>query len=125
MNTNQYTDQEVDFLKNNYPKYGPAFCSLHLKRTQSNIQWKAVCLGIKYISKNPRTIKPNNKFKVNADHFINVTTPEHAYLLGFIWADGSICPKDKTKDRITIEIVKRDYESIKHIIEKTGDWNVR
>lgn len=58
------------------------------------------------------------KYKVNHKYF-DVLTPESAYFLGLLAADGNV---DKTKTRITLSICERDAEildNIKHSISST------
>lgn len=57
--------------------------------------------------------------KVNHLQFLNIKTPEVAYILGFLWADGWIY-----KNRITTQCRKEDLETIKHIFLRTGDWKI-
>lgn len=64
-----------------------------------------------------------------ADGFINVSTPEHAYLLGLIWADGYVQLKQRTKDHsiygtITVGVSSDDFLDIKDTILKTGKWSI-
>lgn len=119
------TQDQINFIIDNYPIYGTKFCAEQLKLPKTTInnvrhKFKLKCLNVNDILKRSH-YKPNNKFKVNADGFINVQTPEHAYLLGFIWADGSIL---SGLYKTTIHIVKEDYEQIKNIFAATGNWNV-
>jgi hypothetical protein len=53
------------------------------------------------------------KFKENI-------SPETAYVLGLLWADGSV-----QKKRITIEAIESDLKEVKEIFLSTGDWKVR
>jgi len=46
-------------------------------------------------------------------------TPESAYVLGMIWADGYFMNHTA---RFSIECVKKDIDKIKPIFLKTGDW---
>ncbi len=58
---------------------------------------------------------------VNADPFIAFATPEHAYLLGFIWADGTILSQYKRKS-VRIEIKESDMEELHHVLDFSGKW---
>jgi len=62
----------------------------------------------------------NNKF---TRRLIQPKTPEAAYLLGFLWADGYI---SSTQNRITIEILSTDFLDIgfDKILPEFGNWNV-
>lgn len=58
---------------------------------------------------------------VNADPFIEFASPEHAYLLGFIWADGTIYSQYKRKS-IRIEIKEDDMNELRKVLDATGKW---
>jgi len=51
---------------------------------------------------------------------LNNITPEFAYFLGYFWADGYLSKQGKTKSVLVLEIVEKDANSIKHIIDKIG-----
>lgn len=62
-------------------------------------------------------MKRYEDYNVNPSTFLNVTTPEVAYILGLLWADGNIY-----KTKIAIECVEEDLKTLKHIFDKTGKW---
>lgn len=68
-----------------------------------------------------KTYRNQTLLNVNADHFIECSTPEHAYLLGFIWADGTVLSAYKLKS-IRVEITEADMNELKPIFESTGKW---
>jgi len=43
----EWTDEEIEFLKKNYPTKGRKYCSTHLNRNESSVQKKINSLGIK------------------------------------------------------------------------------
>lgn len=55
---------------------------------------------------------------IDENAYLNVTEPEMAYLLGFIWADGYI-----KKYSMGINFIKSDYDEIKNVFDKTGIWS--
>jgi intein-encoded DNA endonuclease-like protein len=65
----------------------------------------------------------NQQNKIDAKKFINFCTPEHVYLLGFIWADGHLYTDSMGRHRITIEITQADMTDIKPVIDLTGKWS--
>jgi len=65
--------------------------------------------------------RDQTKLNINADNFINCKSKYHAYLLGFMWADGHLIYKYKKKE-MRIEITEEDINSIKNIFEVTGNW---
>lgn len=60
-----------------------------------------------------------NYLKLNADDFIIPKSPYHVYVLGFIWADGTVLSNRKS---IRIEIVEDDMNELAPILEHTGKW---
>ena len=59
-------------------------------------------------------------YKVNPEQFINILTPEVAYILGILWADGHVS-KNNT---ISISILRSDMDDIINIFLKTGNWRI-
>ncbi len=59
---------------------------------------------------------------VNILPFIEVKTPEVAYLLGFIWADGHISFSG-AQATVSVQIVEEDANNLRDIFLKTGKWN--
>lgn len=58
-----------------------------------------------------------NLCDVRTDQFVNVTTREVAYLLGFIWADGTI--RDNV---IVVDCVADDMNVLEPVFDATGKW---
>ena len=57
--------------------------------------------------------------------FINFSTKEAVYLLGFLWADGSFRQENTPgKNQISLEIMLEDGKELLSIFEKTGKWNL-
>jgi hypothetical protein len=74
---------------------------------------------------------------VNHNFFINCSTPESAYLLGFLWGDGylyhrsyvekrqmkkGISSYEKSSYHVTVECSEDDLSSLIPIFEKSGKW---
>lgn len=76
--------------------------------------------GITHINTNMK-YRNQTTLGVDANGFINCTTPHHAYVLGFAWADGHLLYKYKRKE-IRIEIVKEDMDILIPTIRMTGKW---
>lgn len=121
----RFQPYEIDFLKENYPKYGAFYCSDILKRTNNSI--KTFCrkhnIKLLYITRCKLAEKSKQKnmsdFKVNVEIFNNIDTPETAYVLGVLWGDGFIYKKY----RIILDCVIDDANEFYKIFKKTGDWN--
>jgi len=70
-------------------------------------------------------IKSIEECHFNAEPFIDIRTPEVAYILGLLWADGYI---DKTNDRqsfrIAIECSSKDLDTLIPTFLRSGKWNI-
>ncbi len=57
----------------------------------------------------------------NYNHFFvpEQITKETAYVLGLIWADGYVYPKE---NRVSLTCIKSDLDNVAHIISNTGPW---
>jgi hypothetical protein len=60
--------------------------------------------------------------KVNAQIFKQVRTPQAAYILGLLWADGYIRRTSDSRSYVTLEIMYTDAEQLLPIFKHTGDW---
>jgi hypothetical protein len=128
MKNKSWPQEEVIFLKENYPTKGSAYCAELLKRDKESVMGKANYIGLS-VNKNVRLInnqiaqlkyqseRPDDTFNVNIEQFLNIKKPEIAYLLGFLWADGYII-----RTEIRLEIIKDDMENIKPILDSIGTW---
>jgi hypothetical protein len=128
------TQDQIKFILENYPDNGAIFCSektgIPIRRVKK-ICYKA---GVKLtkesrikiqrkllnLAHKQREINKNNfdLYDVNPGLFINPTTPEVAYILGLLWADGYI----REVGSIAIEAVKSDIDIFYPIFLKTGSW---
>lgn len=119
-----YTNQEEQFILDNYPIYGATYCAKHLNKSYGSIIVKAKRMGIKNTSK----IKHPSLQNINPELFWNITSPEIAYFLGFFWADGYIrnyiSKKGINNYKISLEIVSDDYKDLKFIFDKLGKWAI-
>lgn len=117
-----FSEDEIQYLKNNYPILGAVKCAEVLNRPQSAINSKAFRLGLrincKTISQINRVYSPT-KLNVNPNGFINIETIYHAYMLGFLWGDGNLY---KPKHMISIQINKDDGKILEPIFMNTGKW---
>lgn len=84
---------------------------------------KIIGFGVNSVSHKSRKLllkrDVGNTKNVNMDIFDNITAPEVAYVLGFIWADGHVRKKSNT---VCVNILKRDMDKIKKIFLKCGEW---
>jgi len=110
-----WSKAEDNFLFENYVKYGRRYCAEHLKRTPHSISVRACFLKI------PDRMFKNLSRDIHVEKFLNPNSPESAYLLGLLWADGSV---SKKQNQISISLVKEDADFLKPIILSFGDWHV-
>ena len=122
----KYTNKNIKFLTENYPKYGAPYCAKILNVKKHCIHAFAKRHHIKkegkYRDKHP------SMMAVNVDKFFNITDPEVVYFLGFFWADGNIInyiSKDIEYNQIRLEINTDDAVDIMPIIKRIGDWSMR
>jgi hypothetical protein len=59
--------------------------------------------------------------KINHECFISNQTPESAYILGLLWADGYV---SKTTNSINIQCLKEDIDYFYPIFQTTGKYNI-
>jgi len=121
-----WTNDKIDFLKTNY-NYGTKYCAEQLQFTREQVRAKAATLKL-HVSKE---VKCKNSGRprpyqchVNADFFINPTTKEAAYILGILWADGSLYNAKTNLNKIAISLVSVDMNIIKSIFDKSGAWTI-
>jgi intein-encoded DNA endonuclease-like protein len=129
-----FSINEINFLKENYPKYGAQFCSKNLNRSNSSIRHKANRLGLKVSNNTISNIMSNNakkntspkyknfdEYSVNPKVFIKHFNETSAYILGLLWADGHIVYK-KNRCIIRLENKIEDSKIFYKIFLETGDW---
>ncbi len=123
------TPEQKRFIETSFSVLGPLGCAKHLGINFKRVSHYAYQLGLKVSPECRGKIcetaheKPNNAYKVNADGFINVQTPEHAYILGLIWADGWV-GRTGTSHAIECSMVQEDFDQLLPVLMKTGNWNV-
>lgn len=128
------TPEDKKFIIENYSMLGGIECSKKINRSSKLINGfaarhklrvseetrmkqmkRAIDLSQKVRAK--KYLSPN-AYRVNPDIFRDVKTPEAAYILGLLWADGWIY-----KDKIAIQALKDDLEFVIDIFLKTGKWS--
>ncbi len=133
MKNTKFTDEIKQYIINTYPSKGGAFCAIQLginKQhivsfcSRNKIKCSKECIdnlnkdgSIKSIITKSKKIWKHN---VNENNFTNIRTPEVAYLLGLIWADGYLVTGNKYNVEITCLL--DDMKNIENIFDKTGKW---
>jgi hypothetical protein len=117
----QFSENEILFLMENYPKYGPKYCSKILKYPLHKIARWASMSGVKMVGRNKH---PSDQ-KINPEQFWEIKTKEVAYFLGYFWADGYIKSyfSNTLQHKISLEIISSDAENISNILDSMGKWS--
>jgi len=123
-----WTPELVDFIKLNYPRIGSVGCFRELGIPVSKIQDIVKFYKISMPKENRirlinERINKTKKYKIHTEMFVNPTTPSACYILGLLWADGSLRGTDDNSVRLTLK--KSDGESIIPIIQLTGNWSIK
>ncbi len=122
-----FSEQEINWLKINYPLLGAKECATQLNRTIRSVKCKIWLMGIKLHPNVMSKIKSDAHFKnfipqTDINDWIDIKKPEIAYILGLLWADGHV-PKPKTQTHsIVIGLVKEDFDKIVWIFDRVGTW---
>lgn len=109
MFTKEWSQEELDFLKNNYLKMSNKEISQNINRTNKAIQVKLSKMGLK---------RPD-KYYYNKHFFQDINTEEKAYWLGFMYADGYVCCS-KTNAEVAIELSAIDIDHLRKFNKSLG-----
>lgn len=128
------------FLREHYSTHGGEWCSQRIGIDARKLTTRANQMGIKLdydvkcsIISKTRPQKTFDEYSVNPEQFFDIKTPEVAYILGLLWADGYVLhrsPVDKKTGyvheeyRIQLGCTYSDFEQFLPILEKVGRWRV-
>lgn len=124
-------EQEISWLKENYYSLGASGCSQYLNKTPLQIRTFIKSRRLKLLASKEAKAKPPGRprgknvedYKVDPRQFFNVVTPEVAYILGLLWADGYIYNNDKKRAyKVVLETQYEDAIIFQKILSKTGEW---
>lgn len=135
----QITKRERDdFLRQYYSENGADWCSERIGVNRKKIVSRANQMGIKLnrsvkcaIISRTRPQKTSDEYSVNPEQFFSIKTPEAAYILGLLWADGYVLhrsPVDKKTGyiheeyRIQLGSTYDDFVQFLPILERVGRW---
>lgn len=108
----KWTEENIEFLKNNYGILSLSEIAKCLNTTKSSIACKSTRLGL---------TKKNNG---NVNIFEKINTEESAYWLGFIYADGYIVKNIKDKNHCNYELgIELNSIDIKHLSKFNSIFN--
>lgn len=124
MSTKYYLTKEIElFLKAEYPSKGHKFCADVLGVPKGTVQfWTGPRkLALPHLTKEARSKIMRETMGagegVDCELFTKKFTKESAYLLGLLWADGSI-----NKNKVSLSCVIEDAADYSDIFMKTGNW---
>lgn len=107
----EWTEEEVDFLKNNYINMSREELANALNRTKPSIQNKMKRLKL----------KKESKYVYDKDYFKDINTEEKAYWLGFISADGYVNYSIEQRNyELGIELGIKDKDHLKKFNKSIG-----
>lgn len=122
----RYSQEENEFLIENYPLHGSEFCAEKLNRSRQSIRGRVQKLKLKVNDLSSIMLKSceksNDQYNVNSDLFMNPTTPSVVYTLGLLWADGHI-HIDKNIREIELSSTYPDGDEFYRIMSLCGKWN--
>ncbi len=111
-NKSVYTDKEILYIKNHIDKLNIQQICDSLGKTRKSLFTYLRVHNIK-LEDHP------NLWDISPTFFKRVKLPEVAYLLGFIWADGTVY---QPNGGITIACVKEDMDTLEKVFDKIGLW---
>lgn len=97
----EWTEEEIEFIKNNYKTYSYKEIGEKINRTKSAVQNKIRKLGL----------KKDKIQKFNEFYFDEINSNDKAYWLGFIYADGWI-EQSNRNNCLGIELSEKDSEHL-------------
>jgi len=128
-----FNNVQLQFLKDNYSSRGAKFCSNELgfsvKRIRAKVNKLGLSLSKSFKSEIQRAIaksrppKTASEYSVNPEQFFSIQTPEVAYMLGLIWADGTVYQKGYY-NKVTLECQREDFDIFIETLFKLGKWAV-
>lgn len=121
-----YTEEEINFLKEFGPKFGPKICADKLGRGLEGVKSKFYKLNIP-ISGGDVTEEEIEALVFNSSYIdLNIEFENHknpkelAYWLGFFWADGYI----RKDSELIIEITEEDGIMLEHIFTRLASFKI-
>jgi hypothetical protein len=111
---------QTEFLKTHYAARGPKWCAEQLQISLKRAKRAGKRFGLRVDLLQFRR-KASHEYRVNPDAFITPTKKDIAYLLGMLWADGSVCFSTSSPS-VILSQVATDMVDLRPILERTGQW---
>lgn len=134
LKSRRFTAEEDRTLREQYPANGGKFCAELLGRSVSMVRARVIRLGIKVDPSSAKARlgeairerhrqKPWDQYNVNPARFTIVDSPEAAYILGLLWADGYVI-SNQDRGEVRLSLVKEDADEVAPTFLKTGQWRL-
>ena len=113
----------LEIIIKEYPIYGSKKCAELTNLPLNYILCIVNKYKLKILNRSQHALNYKSKFKTVFDpiFFIDDMSKESAYVLGLLWADGSL--GNNKNCSIKVEIVKEDLQNLSKIFSATGKWN--
>ena len=92
----RWTASEDDSIRSLWPNFRSPFVAERLGRSEAAVKWRAAFLGV-----------DSGRNRELDENFFKTWTPDMAYVLGYLWADGTV-----TEKSIAIECNDSDQDII-------------
>lgn len=121
-----YSPEEDAYIVAHYATLGPRYCGRYLQRKPESIYHRSKTLGLPRVTLNVRhrlagaaiaRRDPSQEIPVLVETFSHVRTPEAAYILGLLWADGYIHP-----EKVVLSCLRMDALDYMTTFAATGTW---
>lgn len=124
------TTKQKEYIIANYSRKGAKHCIDTLKITKGQLVWFCHSNNIRVtksrrkeateesINKARNSYRINHPIKVSVDQFYSIQSPQVAYILGLLWADGYIKPPYV----VSIECLSDDVDIFQKVFSFSGDW---
>ncbi len=116
-----------NFIKTNYNTLGWHGCGIRLGLTRGCVHQIGKKLGLKLSNETISKIRAEAKTELGrlnskdiCDTFSSIKSPESAYLLGYIWADGCL-----SEYNVNMTIAKEDMLEVESVFLSTGNWTIK
>ena len=122
MGKRKFSDEQIQFVKNNYPNLGAYVCAEYLGLLPSQVRKISNHRGIKLLQniKEKLHLKSDLTRNVSIKQFMEVNSPEISYILGILWAE---CWLTKSQYGTRMCIVEEDFNDIEYLFNSTGKWH--
>lgn len=126
MPSHLYTLTDDQFIIDNYATLGATGCAKQMGRTRASVYYRRRVLNLPVLDQALRNrlvgaavagTDISTERPILVDTFAHVTTPEAAYILGLLWADGYVHP-----EKVVLTCLRVDALDYMVTFATTGTW---